>query len=103
MPAGQSLGMRCWAMGKESTKSTLLDAGKQVFLEKGYNNAGIEAILQAAGVPKGSFYYYFESKEDFGLQVINRFGESIHGDLDLALGDTTGSPLGRFRAYFQSR
>lgn len=91
-----------WAMSKEKTKTTLLEAGKRIFLEKGYNNAGIESILQAAGVPKGSFYYYFESKEDFGLQVINQFGEYIHADLDRSLGDLALSPLERLRRHFQS-
>ena len=62
-------------MSKEKTRDLLLEAGKKTFLEKGYNNSGIESILQAAGVPKGSFYYYFESKEDFGLKVLDRFAE----------------------------
>jgi TetR/AcrR family transcriptional repressor of nem operon len=89
-------------MGKQSTKSALLEAGKQVFLEKGYNHAGIEAILHAAGVPKGSFYYYFESKEDFGLQVLDRFAECYRVDIERYLGDTTMGPLERLRRYFES-
>lgn len=89
-------------MSRENTRAALLDAGKQIFLEKGYNNAGIEAILQAAGVPKGSFYYYFESKEAFGLEVINRFAECIHADLDRSLGDQERTPLERFRFHFES-
>ncbi len=84
-------------MSKETTKMALLEAGQRVFLERGYNNAGIEAILQAAKVPKGSFYYYFPCKEDFGLQVLNRFAEAHDADLDRFLGDTTLSPLARLR------
>ena len=64
-------------MSKETTKTILLEAGRRIFLEKGYTNSGIETILQAAGVPKGSFYYYFASKEDFGLQVLDRFAGEI--------------------------
>ncbi len=89
-------------MSKEKTKTTLLEAGKKVFLEKGYNNAGIESILQAAGVPKGSFYYYFESKEDFGLQVINHFAEVYQLNIERFFDDQTLSPLDRLRAYFES-
>src|SRR3954469_13816385 len=88
-------------MGKESTKNALLEAGKQVFLERGYNHAGIEAILQAAGVPKGSFYYYFESKEDFGLQVLDRFADCYRDTLDRYLDDASLSPLERLRSYFE--
>ncbi|MHC5540960.1 TetR/AcrR family transcriptional regulator [Singulisphaera rosea] len=89
-------------MSKEKTKAILLEAGKQVFLAKGYNHAGIEAILQAAKVPKGSFYYYFDSKEDFGLQVINRFAECYQENIDRYLCDRTLPPLDRLRGYFES-
>lgn len=89
-------------MSKEKTKISLLEAGKQVFMEKGYNHSGIEAILQAAGVPKGSFYYYFESKEDFGLQVINRCAEGYEAEIDRHLGDESIGPLDRLRRYFES-
>ena len=54
--------------------------------------------MQAAGVPKGSFYYYFGSKEDFGLQVLNRFAETSDGRTSTAiLGDTSLGPLERLR------
>jgi len=89
-------------MSKEKTKAVLLEAGKRVFLEKGYNHAGIEAILQAAGVPKGSFYYYFESKEDFGLQVLDSFAECYNETFERDLGDSSLSPLDRLRRYFES-
>jgi TetR/AcrR family transcriptional repressor of nem operon len=89
-------------MSKEKTKTVLLEAGKRVFLEKGYNHAGIEAILQAAGVPKGSFYYYFESKEDFGLQVLDSFAESYNENFVRDLGDPSSSPLDRLRRYFEA-
>jgi TetR/AcrR family transcriptional repressor of nem operon len=89
-------------MSKEKTKNTLLEAGKRIFLEKGYNHAGIESILQAAGVPKGSFYYYFESKEDFGLQVLDQFAACYRQEIDRYLGDLTLSPLERLRRYFEA-
>lgn len=89
-------------MSKEKTKAVLLEAGKRVFLEKGYNHAGIEAILQEAGVPKGSFYYYFESKEDFGLQVLDSFAAGYKENFDRDLGDSSLSPLDRLRRYFEA-
>ncbi len=89
-------------MGKEKTKDLLLEAGKATFLEKGYGNAGIEAILSAAGVPKGSFYYYFSSKEDFGLAVLDRFARCYDERLDLVMGDLAVPPLDRLRLYFES-
>lgn len=89
-------------MSKEKTKDLLLEAGRTTFLHKGYNNAGIESILQAAGVPKGSFYYYFSSKEDFGLAVLDRFARCYDENLDRTLGDPAVSPLQRLRNYLES-
>ncbi len=89
-------------MGKGETRETLLEAGKQVFLKQGYNHAGIESILQSAGVPKGSFYHYFSSKEDFGLQVLNRFAESQNANLDRFLQDRDRSPLDRLRNFAEA-
>ena len=89
-------------MGREKTKDLLLDVGKRTFLERGYSNSGIETILQAAGVPKGSFYYYFESKEDFGLKVLDRFAECYDELMAQTLGDATLSPIERFRRYFEA-
>jgi TetR/AcrR family transcriptional repressor of nem operon len=88
-------------MSREKTRDVLLEAGKKTFLEKGYNNSGIEAILQAAGVPKGSFYYYFSSKEDFGLKVLDQFALCYDQQLDRTLGDTSVPPLNRLRNYFE--
>jgi TetR/AcrR family transcriptional repressor of nem operon len=94
--------MRKTAMARGVTRNRLIEAGRAVFLEKGYNHAGIEAILQAAGVPRGSFYNYFESKEDFGLQVIDDFARGYNAELEQCLGDTTVGPLARLRGYFES-
>jgi TetR/AcrR family transcriptional repressor of nem operon len=84
-------------MSKETTKNALLEAGKRIFLERGYNHAGIESILQMAGVPKGSFYFYLRIKEDFGLQVLNLFDERRAADIDRYLSDTSLGPLDRLR------
>lgn len=57
--------------GESKKKIELLEKGAQIIHHKGFNNTGINEILKAARVPKGSFYFYFKSKEDFGLQVID--------------------------------
>jgi TetR/AcrR family transcriptional repressor of nem operon len=90
-------------MSREPTREMLLDAGKKIFLERGYNQSGIEAIVQAVGVPKGSFYYYFDSKEAFGVQVLNRFAECLNADLDQYLNDPTRTPLERLKRLVDDR
>jgi TetR/AcrR family transcriptional repressor of nem operon len=89
-------------MSKIKTRDVLLEAGWKSFLEKGYNNSGIEAILHEAGVPKGSFYYYFENKEDFGLKVLDRFAECIGERQERILGEVGVNPLVRLRNYCEA-
>lgn len=55
------------------THEQLLKVGWDVVMEKGFHHASINDITSAAGVPKGSFYYYFKSKEDFGLALIQYY------------------------------
>jgi len=58
---------------KTNTKQKILETGAELIHLKGFNHTGLQEILKAVGVPKGSFYNYFSSKEDFGLQVIDHF------------------------------
>src|SRR5438132_13003007 len=85
---------------KVPTKAALVDAGLHLMLEKGYHHMGIQDVLQTAGVPKGSFYYYFPSKEAFGLEVIAQFSAACLARLEQHLGDTTASPLTRLRRHY---
>ena len=55
------------------TKAHLLAIGYQLIAQKGFTAVGIKQILDTAGVPKGSFYHYFASKEAFGEAIINHY------------------------------
>lgn len=59
----------------KKTKDNILEKGLSLFEAKGYNATGIQEIADAAEIPKGSFYNYFSSKEDFGVAVINFYTE----------------------------
>ncbi len=82
-------------MARDATRLNLIKEGARLVHEKGYNNTGLSDILKAAGIPKGSFYHYFRSKDDFGLAVIDYFGESIQAMLKGPLDDTGTPPLER--------
>ena len=75
-----------------TTKDRLLDTGLMMLLERGYNHLGIQDVLTATAIPKGSFYHHFESKEDFALQVIDRYMNGVHAGLDHCLGDEAHPP-----------
>jgi TetR/AcrR family transcriptional regulator, transcriptional repressor for nem operon len=84
-----------------ATKDRFLEVGLRMLLERGYNDTGIQALLDAAGAPKGSFYHHFRDKEDFALQVIDRYAEQVQAGLDQCLGDAGQPPLERVRAFFE--
>jgi len=84
------------------TKQRLLDAGLAMLLEHGYNDLGIQALLEATATPKGSFYHHFEDKEDFALQVVDGYMNEVHAGLDVCLGDTSRRPLERVRCFFET-
>lgn len=89
-------------MKRTQTRDTLIRVGADIIARHGFNATGINAILSAAEVPKGSFYYYFASKEDFGLAVIDTFATEYDAKLDAIFGDTSLAPLDRLRHYLKS-
>jgi len=83
------------------TKRRLILAGLQLMLERGYNGVGIQDLLTETGIPKGSFYHHFESKEDFALQVLDAYVANAHALLDATLSDRSRPPLERVRNFFE--
>ena len=90
-------------MNKSSdTRQHVLDVAKEIILGKGFAAVGLNEILISAGVPKGSFYHYFKSKEQFGDELIKDYFEQYMQQLEIALnagGSTNASCL---LAYFQA-
>ncbi len=60
-------------MPKPSHREKILNLGLEVVHARGFANASVRDIVQAAGVPQGSFTNHFESKEAFALEVINLY------------------------------
>ena len=83
-------------MARASLKEQLVTRSAPVFLERGYNAASVNDIVQAAGVPKGSFYNHFASKEQLAVEVLGRYVDDL-GLRELA--DPDGSPLEQIRAH----
>jgi TetR/AcrR family transcriptional regulator, transcriptional repressor for nem operon len=86
---------------KTDTKQRILFEGARLVHLKGFGSTGIQEILKAAGVPKGSFYFYFKSKEDFGLELIDFFREYIYGKWDVLDQMQELSPLQRLQGFFR--
>ncbi|MEP0073819.1 MAG: TetR/AcrR family transcriptional regulator [Marinomonas sp.] len=83
------------------TRESLLRAGMKILTETGFMNSGIDPILKSVGVPKGSFYHYFSSKEAFGIAVLERYSRYFENKLDKFLLDDAFTPLERLRNFAQ--
>jgi TetR/AcrR family transcriptional repressor of nem operon len=80
-------------------RAALINIGTVIFTQKGFSSTGLDEIVQAADVPKGSFYYYFSSKEEFAIAVIGNYGGYFSRKLERILGDLEKTPLVRLKAF----
>jgi TetR/AcrR family transcriptional repressor of nem operon len=84
---------------QQSVRQHILRVGRDIIVGKGYSAVGLNEILSAAGVPKGSFYHYFKSKELFGKALLEDYVETYLAELDVIL--ASGSPgMARLMRYW---
>ena len=84
-----------------NTKEHLLMTGYKLIAQKGFTAVGIKQILDTAGVPKGSFYHYFASKEAFGEAIISHYFIQYKQRLDI-IGSQNVSAQQKLYDYFQN-
>jgi TetR/AcrR family transcriptional repressor of nem operon len=84
-------------MKRIHSKDDIVQAGLELILSKGFTATGVEAILKQANVPKGSFYNFFSSKEEFGLAIIDKFVASRAEVLFPIFSDESLPPLERVK------
>ncbi|KPX75510.1 Transcriptional regulator, TetR family [Pseudomonas syringae pv. maculicola] len=77
----------------------IIDVARSLMTNKGYTAVGLAEVLITAGVPKGSFYYYFKSKEEFGQALLEEYFSEYLGRVD-ALMARPGTGAERLLAYF---
>lgn len=82
------------------TREKLLDEGLRALIAHGYHGTGIKEIVDRVKVPKGSFYNYFASKEQFGAEVIGHYSDWLLGLMDAAFQDAEDDPLKALRQYY---
>jgi TetR/AcrR family transcriptional repressor of nem operon len=82
----------------DATREKLLHSAVQLFHEFGYNGTSVQDIVSEAGVPKGSFYNYFKSKEDIAVSATAFLYSLFLSQLDL---DNASSPVKRLRKFFR--
>ncbi len=83
------------------TRERLIRIGVAALTEKGYSSVGLDDILRAAQVPKGSFYHHFDSKEAFGQALIAAYAAYFAAKLDRSFLAADLPPLQRLRHFVQ--
>jgi TetR/AcrR family transcriptional repressor of nem operon len=83
----------------QDMRQHIIDVARLLMTNKGYTAVGLAEVLSTAGVPKGSFYYYFKSKEEFGRALLEEYFSEYLGRVD-ALMARPGTGAERLLAYF---
>jgi len=97
--ASQDLPRSLQAKARGETKMALIWCGTELLSERGFQITGIEEILSRVSVPKGSFYHYFKSKQDFGIAVIDNYVAFYDEKMSRIFDDTSCSALSRIQQF----
>ena len=82
-------------------RQSILETGQRIMAGKGFSAVGLNEVLVTAGVPKGSFYHYFASKDAFGEAMLTAYFEDYLADLDETLRQPGLTMAQRLNTYFQ--
>ncbi|MFN4341647.1 MAG: TetR/AcrR family transcriptional regulator [Azonexus sp.] len=85
----------------DHTRQHILETGQRIIVGKGFASVGLNEILTAAGVPKGSFYHYFASKEQYGQALLQDYFDRYLADLDHLFAGDAGCGHTRLMRYWQ--
>lgn len=85
----------------QSTRQHILDVGYSLIVKQGFSCLGLAQLLKTAQVPKGSFYHYFESKEQFGEALLTSYFEQYQTELDSLFANSQLSGFDRQMQYWQ--
>jgi TetR/AcrR family transcriptional repressor of nem operon len=85
----------------EAARDRLLVAGMTLIRRNSFDGIGINDVLKECGVPKGSFYHYFDTKEDFGIAVAQHYHEQQIEFARDCFSDASLDPIDRLKAFFE--
>lgn len=82
------------------TREHLLATGETLSLRLGFTGMGLSELLTTAGVPKGSFYHYFRSKEAFGEGMLQRYFEHYDTEMQRLFSDDKSDARHQLLSYY---
>lgn len=84
------------------TRQVILDVAQQIVARKGWSAVGLNEVLGAAGVPKGSFYHWFSSKDAFGQAMLQTYFTDYLAEMDALFADGSMPAADRLMAYWRN-
>lgn len=84
----------------EVRRGELLDIAEALFAERGYDATPVSAIIDCAGLSKGAFYHYFESKEDLLDVLAGRVADEMHAGIAAVLDGQAVDAVAKLNAFF---
>ncbi len=87
------------AKQRGDTRLAIIWCGTELLTERGFQITGIDEILSIVGVPKGSFYYYFKSKREFGVAVVDNYVQFYAQKMALLFDNPERTPLQRLQDF----
>lgn len=87
---------------RADTRADLVWCGTELLTERGFQITGLDEVLKRVGVPKGSFYHYFKSKDDFGHAVIDNYEQYYAKKMDRIFGNPDHTPLQRLAEFVRN-
>lgn len=87
-------------MRRKHDIENILEKGHEIIRQKGYNKTGVEEIIKICNIPKGSFYNFFENKEDFGIKALNYYTEKQYKIVKEYLTNKRIKPINRLKKLY---
>lgn len=90
------------SMDTKTKKDELLEAASDLFLKNGYRETSVNSIVESIGASKGTFYYYFDSKEDALDGLVEKFSEPIYRKIDEIIGKDSLNAIEKLNQIFSA-
>lgn len=84
----------------EIRRQEIIETAHALFQENGYDQTTVRDIVRAVGVAQGLFYYYFKSKEEVLLAIVEKTTDALLVDIAAIIADPNMPPIDRIRATF---
>ncbi len=82
-------------------KKEIMDTAGALFYQNGYANTSVNLIIETIGISKGTFYYYFKSKEDLLDNIVDEFTKEIVSKLELVVNDNSLDAISKLNEFYR--